>query len=207
MKTKKEFTVFEHIDINTPLLLVSGVCLTSQDTSVTLCVLLARLYSYFLLLMIWVSSTVPGLSNWSSGPPRPHICSFPAQNTPVPSTLFSRYLVFGVFRAFDVARERICGLTGSPWGPRYQPLLNRVYLKYSKANKSQDTNIVLLLFFLCFLQSPQAGTKDKTLCCWFCTSGPISLSAKIERKGYTPGNIMFPSMICISLFIKRLVLL
>uniref|UniRef100_A0A8C2V5Z9 Arrestin domain containing 3 n=1 Tax=Chinchilla lanigera TaxID=34839 RepID=A0A8C2V5Z9_CHILA len=37
------------------------------------------------------------------------------------------------------------------------------------------------------LLSPQAGTKEKTLCCWFCTSGPISLSAKIERKGYTPG--------------------
>ncbi|NXW60694.1 ARRD3 protein, partial [Eurystomus gularis] len=36
------------------------------------------------------------------------------------------------------------------------------------------------------LLSPQAGTKEKTLCCWFCTSGPISLSAKIERKGYTP---------------------
>ncbi|KAI4820388.1 hypothetical protein KUCAC02_028368 [Chaenocephalus aceratus] len=42
-----------------------------------------------------------------------------------------------------------------------------------------DINTPLLL-------SPQAGTKDKTLCCWFCTSGPISLSAKIERKGYTP---------------------
>ncbi|XP_030624307.1 arrestin domain-containing protein 3b [Chanos chanos] len=38
------------------------------------------------------------------------------------------------------------------------------------------------------LLSPQAGTKDKTLCCWFCTSGPVSLSAKIERKGYTPGE-------------------
>ncbi|NXO46888.1 ARRD3 protein, partial [Aramus guarauna] len=38
------------------------------------------------------------------------------------------------------------------------------------------------------LQSPQAGTKEKTLCCWLCTSGPISLSAKIERKGYTPGE-------------------
>lgn len=42
-----------------------------------------------------------------------------------------------------------------------------------------------------FFQSPQAGTKDKTLCCWFCTSGPISLSAKIERKGYTPGENTF----------------
>lgn len=37
-------------------------------------------------------------------------------------------------------------------------------------------------------QAPQAGTKEKTLCCWFCASGPISLSAKIERKGYTPGE-------------------
>ncbi|XP_068191595.1 arrestin domain-containing protein 3-like isoform X3 [Antennarius striatus] len=38
------------------------------------------------------------------------------------------------------------------------------------------------------LLAPQAGTKEKTLCCWFCASGPISLSAKIERKGYTPGE-------------------
>ncbi|XP_064593245.1 arrestin domain-containing protein 3-like [Zonotrichia leucophrys gambelii] len=38
------------------------------------------------------------------------------------------------------------------------------------------------------LLSPQAGTKEKTLCCWLCTSGPISLSAKIEIKGYTPGE-------------------
>nr|XP_043868621.1 arrestin domain-containing protein 3-like isoform X2 [Solea senegalensis] len=37
-------------------------------------------------------------------------------------------------------------------------------------------------------QAPQAGTKEKTLCCWFCASGPISLSAKIARKGYTPGE-------------------
>ncbi|XP_017549256.1 arrestin domain-containing protein 3b isoform X1 [Pygocentrus nattereri] len=44
-----------------------------------------------------------------------------------------------------------------------------------------DINTPLLL-------SPQAGTKEKTLCCWFCTSGPVSLSAKIERKGYTPGE-------------------
>lgn len=42
-----------------------------------------------------------------------------------------------------------------------------------------DINTPLLL-------APQAGTKEKTLCCWFCASGPISLSAKIERKGYTP---------------------
>ncbi|KAM6902298.1 arrestin domain-containing protein 3b [Xenentodon cancila] len=44
-----------------------------------------------------------------------------------------------------------------------------------------DINTPLLL-------APQAGTKEKTLCCWFCASGPISLSAKIERKGFTPGE-------------------
>ncbi|XP_029921590.1 arrestin domain-containing protein 3-like [Myripristis murdjan] len=44
-----------------------------------------------------------------------------------------------------------------------------------------DINTPLLL-------APQGGTKEKTLCCWFCVSGPISLSAKIERKGYTPGE-------------------
>nr|XP_057913667.1 arrestin domain-containing protein 3-like isoform X1 [Doryrhamphus excisus] len=45
-----------------------------------------------------------------------------------------------------------------------------------------DINTPLLL------QAPQAGSKEKTLCCWFCASGPISLSAKIARKGYTPGD-------------------
>ncbi|CAM9984906.1 unnamed protein product [Lampetra fluviatilis] len=38
------------------------------------------------------------------------------------------------------------------------------------------------------LLSPAGGTKEKTLCCWLCTSGPISLSAKIQRKGYCPGE-------------------
>ncbi|CAG05380.1 unnamed protein product [Tetraodon nigroviridis] len=49
-----------------------------------------------------------------------------------------------------------------------------------------DINMPLLL-------APQTGTKEKTLCCWFCASGPISLSAKIERKGYTPGKLHLPA--------------
>lgn len=53
-------------------------------------------------------------------------------------------------------------------------------------NQKRFMDLKMLLYF--FQQSPQAGSKEKTLCCWFCTSGPISLSAKIERKGYTPGN-------------------
>lgn len=65
--------------------------------------------------------------------------------------------------------------------------LHRPWLLPVKAKKEFivfehiDINTPLLL-------APQAGTKEKTLCCWFCASGPISLSAKIERKGYTPGE-------------------
>ncbi|CAL1568045.1 unnamed protein product [Knipowitschia caucasica] len=65
--------------------------------------------------------------------------------------------------------------------------LHRPWLLPVKAKKEFivfehiDINTPLLL-------APQAGSKEKTLCCWFCASGPISLSAKIERKGYTPGE-------------------
>ncbi|KAG7231782.1 hypothetical protein INR49_010387 [Caranx melampygus] len=62
--------------------------------------------------------------------------------------------------------------------------LHRPWLRPVKTKKEFivfehiDINTPLLL----------VGTKEKTLCCWFCASGPISLSAKIERKGYTPGE-------------------
>ncbi|XP_023275190.1 arrestin domain-containing protein 3-like [Seriola lalandi dorsalis] len=65
--------------------------------------------------------------------------------------------------------------------------LHRPWLRPVKAKKEFivfehiDINTPLLL-------ASQAGTKEKTLCCWFCASGPISLSTKIERKGYTPGE-------------------
>ncbi|XP_048382256.1 arrestin domain-containing protein 3-like isoform X2 [Stegostoma tigrinum] len=38
------------------------------------------------------------------------------------------------------------------------------------------------------LLSPQTASDEKTICCCCCASGPISLKAKIERKGYTPGE-------------------
>ncbi|MBN3320359.1 ARRD3 protein, partial [Atractosteus spatula] len=38
--------------------------------------------------------------------------------------------------------------------------------------------------------SQQLGSKEKTLGCLCCTSGPITLSARIERKGYTPGEFI-----------------
>ncbi|XP_075750221.1 arrestin domain-containing protein 3 isoform X1 [Rhipicephalus microplus] len=32
------------------------------------------------------------------------------------------------------------------------------------------------------------SSVEKTLCCWCCTSGPISLYARTDRKGYCPGE-------------------
>lgn len=29
---------------------------------------------------------------------------------------------------------------------------------------------------------------EKTLCCWMCTSGPISMTARSDRRGYCPGK-------------------
>ncbi|KAK3098842.1 hypothetical protein FSP39_023602 [Pinctada imbricata] len=31
------------------------------------------------------------------------------------------------------------------------------------------------------------GSTEKTLCCWLCTSGPISIIARTDRRGYCPG--------------------
>lgn len=68
---------------------------------------------------------------------------------------------------------------------------------YQSSRLTLSRNVVLfcqqLKRMIVCQQAPQAGTKEKTLCCWFCASGPISLSAKIERKGYTPGKWRPPS--------------
>ncbi|KAI8478878.1 Arrestin domain-containing protein 3 [Branchiostoma belcheri] len=36
--------------------------------------------------------------------------------------------------------------------------------------------------------TPTGGSREKTLCCWLCTSGPVSLSARTDRRGYCPGE-------------------
>lgn len=37
-------------------------------------------------------------------------------------------------------------------------------------------------------QAPQAGTKDKMARAWYRNFGQVSVTAKIDRKGYTPGE-------------------
>ncbi|ELW67162.1 Arrestin domain-containing protein 2 [Tupaia chinensis] len=40
------------------------------------------------------------------------------------------------------------------------------------------------------LLAPQAGAQEKMARSWYCNRGLVSLSAKIDRKGYTPGEVI-----------------
>ncbi|KAM3938493.1 arrestin domain-containing protein 2 isoform 2-T2 [Leptodactylus fuscus] len=40
------------------------------------------------------------------------------------------------------------------------------------------------------LLAPQAGTKEKIAHAWYCNLGQVSVTAKIDRKGYTPGEVI-----------------
>ncbi|XP_072457780.1 arrestin domain-containing protein 2 isoform X2 [Notamacropus eugenii] len=40
------------------------------------------------------------------------------------------------------------------------------------------------------LLAPQAGVKEKMARAWYCNRGPVSITAKIDRKGYTPGEVI-----------------
>ncbi|XP_074158483.1 arrestin domain-containing protein 2 isoform X2 [Sminthopsis crassicaudata] len=40
------------------------------------------------------------------------------------------------------------------------------------------------------LLAPQAGVKEKIARAWYCNRGPVSITAKIDRKGYTPGEVI-----------------
>ncbi|CAH1797054.1 unnamed protein product [Owenia fusiformis] len=37
-------------------------------------------------------------------------------------------------------------------------------------------------------QLPVENSVEKTLCCWLCTSGPICINARTDRRGYCPGE-------------------
>ncbi|XP_058513929.1 arrestin domain-containing protein 2 isoform X1 [Ochotona princeps] len=40
------------------------------------------------------------------------------------------------------------------------------------------------------LLAPQAGAREKLARSWYCNRGLVSLTAKIDRKGYTPGEVI-----------------
>lgn len=49
-----------------------------------------------------------------------------------------------------------------------------------------------LLIWFHHPQAPQAGTKDKMARAWYRNFGQVSITAKIDRKGYTPGEMPAP---------------
>lgn len=40
-----------------------------------------------------------------------------------------------------------------------------------------------------FLQAPLSGSNNMTLCCLWCASGPITLTARTEKKAFVPGTV------------------
>ncbi|KAA0716604.1 Arrestin domain-containing protein 3 TBP-2-like inducible membrane protein [Triplophysa tibetana] len=124
------------------------------------------------------------------GPPNPVPCSAPDDNHSEEglTTIYSGRHEYAF--SFEIPQTPLAtSFEGKHGSVRYwvKAELNRPWLLPMKTKKEFtvfehiDINTPLLL-------SPQAGSKEKTLCCWFCTSGPILLSAKIERMGYTPGE-------------------
>ena len=43
---------------------------------------------------------------------------------------------------------------------------------------------------------------EKTVCCWLCTSGPISITARTDRKGYCPGR--YYTKTCLWAYVDRM---
>ena len=39
------------------------------------------------------------------------------------------------------------------------------------------------------VQTQVESSVEKTLCCWLCTSGPISITSRTDRRGYCPGKL------------------
>ena len=61
--------------------------------------------------------------------------------------------------------------------------------------------------YVCVLivQLPVENSTEKFLCCWLCTSGPISASAQTDRRGYCPGMSVSVSLVlsvCMSLVLS-----
>lgn len=51
-----------------------------------------------------------------------------------------------------------------------------------------ESTKILLLLIIFFLQSPAAGVTEKKLTCMFIPDGSVSITAKIDRKGYCEGE-------------------
>lgn len=53
---------------------------------------------------------------------------------------------------------------------------------------SVSSSLIKAMLLFEIFKTPVLKTQEKMVGCWFFTSGPVSLSAKIERKGYCNGK-------------------
>lgn len=51
-------------------------------------------------------------------------------------------------------------------------------------------------------QTQVENSVEKTLCCWLCTSGPISITSFTDRRGYCPGESHLQKSYLICFFSK-----
>jgi len=57
---------------------------------------------------------------------------------------------------------------------------------------------------VCVVQLPVENNTEKFLCCWLCISGPISVSAQTDRRGYCPGKYLHVFTISSTLMLSSL---
>ncbi|KAJ1085523.1 hypothetical protein NDU88_005654 [Pleurodeles waltl] len=93
--------------------------------------------------------------------------------------------------SFQLPETLVTSFEGKHGSVRYwvKAKLHRPWATVKKAKKDFtviepiDINTPALL-------APQAGTKEKNARAWYCSLGQVSVTAKIERKGYTPGEVI-----------------
>ncbi|XP_078527072.1 arrestin domain-containing protein 2-like isoform X2 [Lissotriton helveticus] len=93
--------------------------------------------------------------------------------------------------SFQLPETLVTSFEGKHGSVRYwvKAKLHRPWATVKKAKKDFtviepiDINTPALL-------APQAGTKEKNARAWYCSLGQVSVTAKIDRKGYTPGEVI-----------------
>ena len=53
-----------------------------------------------------------------------------------------------------------------------------------------DAYLCCIVLLHMILQMPVENSIEKNLCCWLCMSGPITISARTDRQGYCPGELI-----------------
>ncbi|KAH0508403.1 Arrestin domain-containing protein 2 [Microtus ochrogaster] len=102
--------------------------------------------------------------------------------------------------SFQLPLSLVTSFEGKHGSVRYsiKATLHRPWVPKRRARKvftvieTVDINTPALLVRGCPVggKEPQAGAREKVARSWYCNHGLVTLSAKIDRKGYTPGEVI-----------------